>query len=303
MRSIPRSWLVLLPLACGCSNAREENAPPPAPKVAEQKPQPEPINPPPVEAKPVEAKPVEAKPVAAQEPWGTIQGRIVWGGKEIKPRSPIVVKKDHNDYAYCMKNGAFLEETWIIDPKTRGLKNAFVWLAPMEKDGKLTIHPEATTFAPGDENVVIDQPICMFVPHALALREGQSLVVKNSAKVLHNFKWSGHPDINPGGNSTIGAGQQQVLKIKADQFPIGVECGIHPWMKGWIRCFDHPYFDVTPVDGSFTIKDAPVGPHRLIVWHGEGGGLGGRKWKEGRVITVQSGANDLGAIEYPEPKD
>lgn len=294
MRPVLQFCWLTLPFLYGCSNAREEKASASAPKVTAQKPQLE------VVTQAGDATVLEVKPAAAQEPWGTIQGRIVWGGKEVKPRQPIAVKKDHNDYAFCMKDGEFLDETWIIDPKTKGLKNTFIWLAPTAKDGKLAIHPARAKIAASDERVVIDQPICMFVPHALALREGQVLVVKNTSKVLHNFKWGGDPDVNPGGNPAIPAGGEEVLKIKADRFPIAVECGVHPWMKGWIRAFDHPYFAVTDAEGRFEIKDAPGGPCRLIVWHSEGW-LGGAKGRNGQPITIQPGTNDLGAIEYPEP--
>jgi len=143
----------------------------------------------------------------------------------------------------------------------------------------------------------------MFVPHALALREGQILVVKNTSKVLHNFKWNGHPDVNPGGNPSIVAGAEEVLgNLKADRLPIGVSCGIHPWMKGWIRVFDHPYFALTDAQGRFAIKDAPAGACRLMAWHGSGGWLGGVKGRNGRPISVQSGDNDLGTLEYAPPK-
>lgn len=287
-------WLLLLPLVCGCNNAREEKAPVTPPNVAEPK----------VESSPFEhvrdAALVEVKPAAAQEPWGTIQGRIVWGGKEIPKRAEVVVPMIP-DRVFCLKDGPFREDTWVVDPNTKGLRYTFVWLAPVEKAGKLAIHPARTKLAPSEEKVFMDQPVCMFVPHALALREGQVLVVKNTAKVLHSFKWSGHPDINPGGNPSIPAGEQIELKIKADRLMITVECGFHPWMRASIMAFDHPYFAVTDAQGRFEIKNAPAGPCRLMVRHSTGIYLGGAKGRNGQPIEIESGNNDLGAIEYPEP--
>ena len=32
---------------------------------------------------------------------------------------------------------------------------------------------------PKDKDVVIDQPTCQFIPHALGMRQGQNLVAKN----------------------------------------------------------------------------------------------------------------------------
>ena len=170
-------WCVLLPLICGCNNAREEKPPAAVPKVVERKPEP-------AAAKaPVDAPSVEVKATVAQEPWSTVQGRIIWGGKEIPPRAEVSIPAMNQDRNFCLKDGPFPEDTWIVDPKTKGLKYAFVWLAPVEKEGKLAVHPSRIKLAPSEQKVFIDQPLCMFVPHAIALREGQILVVKNTSKV------------------------------------------------------------------------------------------------------------------------
>ena len=39
------------------------------------------------------------------------------------------------------------------------------------------------------------------------LREGQTLVAKNSAPVNHNVHWIGHPVYNPGGNQIVPKGK------------------------------------------------------------------------------------------------
>lgn len=265
-----------------------------------------PVNPPTVPENgavlaPPKLEPAEKSPVAA-EPWGMVQGRVVWGDAKLPKREPIIVKNDHTDHKFCTKDGPFQEETWIVDAKTRGLKNTFVWLVPAEPEGKLTIHPKLEKIAEADRRVVIDQPVCMFVPSALALREGQILVVKNSSKVLHNFKWGGNPDVNPGGNPSIAAGEQLELdKIKADRLLITAECGIHPWMKASILAFDHPYFAVTDAQGKFEIKNAPAGPCRIMIRHSTGYFLGGAEGRKGRPISIRTGVNDLGALEFPPP--
>lgn len=253
----------------------------------------------------VESKdpPAELKLAATQiaaEPWGTVKGRIVGKGAFPK-RTPIIVKKDHPDYKYCTKAGEILSEEWILDPKTNGIKNVFVWLAPADKAGQLAIHPRRAKIAAGEENVVIDQPICMFIPNSLALREGQKLTVKNSAKVLHAFKWGGNPDINAGASLSIPPGGESTIDIKADKALIIVECGVHPWMRATIMAFDHPYFAVTDDQGRFEIKDAPAGPCRLMVRHSTGLYLGGAKGRNGQPITIESGANDLKSIDFPAP--
>ena len=57
----------------------------------------------------------------------------------------------------------------------------------------------------------------------------------------------------------------EMQELVADRFPITVSCTIHPWMRAWIRVFDHPYYAVTDDNGHFEIKDAPAGEYRLVV--------------------------------------
>jgi hypothetical protein len=289
-------WCFSALLVCGCNNAREEKAPKAVPKVDEPKGKTNPID------QVRQTVPIEATPVAAQSPWGSVKGQVVWGG-DPPAREEVKVPPGNQDRMFCLKDGPLFSERWVVDAKTKGLRYSFVWLAPQDKGGKLAVHPERSKLAPGEEKVVMDQPVCMFVPNALALREGQILVVKNSAKVLHSFKWSGHPDINAGGNPSIPPGEHTELRIKAERNLITIECGFHPWMRAAIMAFDHPYFAVTDEQGRFEIKDAPAGPCRLMVRHSDGIFPGGAKGRDGRTITIQPGVNDVGAIDYPPPKD
>jgi hypothetical protein len=139
------------------------------------------------------------------------------------------------------------------------------------------------------------------VPHAVAVRQGQVLILKNSAVVAHNFHLDGGVD-NPGANVLIPPDGErvEVKDLKAAQRPIVVTCGIHTWMRGWVRVFDHPYFAITDADGKFEIKKAPAGEWRLFIWQEETGWLhkGGR---EGEPITIKAGqTKDLGDIEVKD---
>jgi len=234
--------------------------------------------------------------------WGNVKGKIVWGGKDIPKQLPITTVAGSPDKMACMMGGnTVVSEEYVVNPKNKGLKWAFVWLVNNDINNKppLPIHPDLKALKV--KKVVIDQPLCAFIPHALALREGQDLLAKNSANIAHNLKWTGHPATNPGGNVLIpAAGVLDIKGLVADaRYPVQVECNIHPWMRGWIRVFDHPYYAVTDDDGAFEIKDAPAGPCRLIVWQGSGGWLGGAKGKNGQPINVKAGGTvDLGSLEY-----
>ena len=232
--------------------------------------------------------------------WGTVKGSVIWGGDKLPERMPLDLK-ENPDKKVCLAKGNLLDETWIVNPKNKGLKHTFVWLAPKDKTAEMPIHPDLKAIKV--KAVVIDQPLCMFIPHAIALREGQDLIAKNTSGISHNYKWSGHPDVNPGGNVLLPPNAVKVINdLKADRLPVSVECNIHPWMKGWVRIFNHPYYAVTDENGSFEFKNAPAGEWQLMVWHGSGGWRGGAKGKNGETITIKAGGvTDLKALAYPPP--
>src|SRR5215218_9537863 len=113
--------------------------------------------------------------------WGTVTGQVVWAGGEAPQRAPIKVDRDEKA---CLKNGPLLEEKYVVDPTTKGVRWVMVWLQdPANPKKALPTHPSLK--APAKKAEVMDQPCCQFEPHVLGLREGQDLVGKNSAAVPH----------------------------------------------------------------------------------------------------------------------
>lgn len=227
--------------------------------------------------------------------WGTIKGQIVWGGGAIPERKPVNVDKDQQ---HCLEKGPLLSEDWVVNKNNKGVCWTFVWLDVEPMSGqKLPIHP--TLMESKDKKVMLDQPRCAFVPHCLAMREGQELEVKNSAPMAHNVNWAGNPLKNAGGNILIPAGGVYVIpNLKADRFPLQVACNIHPWMKCRVGVFDHPYFAVTDENGNFEIKNAPAGTYRLKVYHESIGWRGGAAGRNGDKIAIKPDAvTDVGKLD------
>jgi hypothetical protein len=235
-----------------------------------------------------------------QGAWGNVHGQVVLAGP-IPDLKPLTINKDEK---HCLAKGPINSQELVVNKANRGVRWAFVWLAPLEKNGpSLPIHPALKDIK--EKQIVIDQPCCMFEPHALAIREGQEILAKNSAPVVHNTHWTGHPLKNPGANRSLPAGQTVLIDgLKADKYPVKVTCDLHPWMTGWIRVFDHPYFALTDADGNFEIKSAPVGKWRLVVWHEAVGwvtpraGAGG---EPGIAVGVTPGDVNVGKIEMKVP--
>ena len=230
----------------------------------------------------------------ADSAWGTITGQIVYDGAPIPERKALNVSKDQE---HCLGKGPILSEDWVVNKQNKGVRWTFVWLAP-EPGGAaaLPIHPTLKDIQ--NKEIEIDQPRCAFVPHCLGMREGQVLVAKNSAPIAHNIRWVGNPIKNPGGSNIIpGNGSFKIEGLKADKLPLIIECNIHPWMKGRLGVFDHPYFAVTDDNGNFEIKLAPAGAYRLKVYHESIGWRGGAEGRNGDKITIKGGGvTDLGKL-------
>lgn len=234
--------------------------------------------------------------------WTTIKGTIVLDAATAIPKmAPIAPDKDKEA---CLAKGEFAQEDMIVDPKTRAVKNVFVWIEPAanargDAFPKAQIHPKLAK--PAAPTVEIDQPCCQFVPHVLAAREGQDFIIKNSAPIPHNAKYD--TENNGSGNPLIPAkGDYAIKGLKAEKLPINLTCSIHPYMKAWIRVFDHPYYAVTDEKGNFEIKLAPQGEFKMYVWQESGGWNGGRAGAQGKVITIKGDTMDMKEIGYKPAK-
>ena len=162
----------------------------------------------------------------------------------------------------------------------------------------MPVHPNLAKIK--QKQVEVDQPVCAFIPHAVAIREGQVVVAKNSSPVAHNIKWTGLTEANQG-NVIVPAGQSHAIKdLEAQKLPILIECNIHGWMKGSIGVFSHPYFAVTDADGNFEIKNAPAGNYRLVVFNTVY--PGGAKGSTGQPIVIPAGKTlDVGDLAFTPP--
>lgn len=293
------SSMSLLAIVAGCSNsvpgpspkqAKTASAPKQAKEVVTQIPAPKPLPAPKVQL------------VAQEKGWSTIKGKFVYDGNEAP--KPEKVDVTGTDKAFCLKNGDVYSEKWVVDPKTKAVRDVFIWIEK-EGGGAPPIHKKLKPVSKKD--VVLDQPCCQFIPHVVAMRQGQTLIVKNSAQITHNFRLSGIPP-NKSVNINMLAGTKITVKdlkpppVAAIPISATYNCDAHKWMKGYLRVFDHPYFAVTKKDGAFEIPLAPAGKYRLFVWHPTAGWLDGfddaAGGPRGREITIRdSGVTNLGVLK------
>jgi plastocyanin len=221
---------------------------------------------------------------------GTVKGQVVYAGNPPAQKALNVNK----DQQACLAKGPIVNEEVVVNKDNKGMANVFVWITTAS-DGKPTV--PADLAKPKDKSVDLDQPTCAFEPHAVAVREGQTLIAKNSAPVAHNVNWTGSPAKNPGGNKIIPPGGKEVITLKADKKAISVTCNIHGWMKGYVRVFDHPYYAVTDKDGNFEFPAPAAGKYKIWYWS-DSGWKDGAKGANGFPVEIKAGANDLGKVEW-----
>jgi plastocyanin len=174
---------------------------------------------------------------------GTIQGTVKYFGD---PKHPWRLGRY---YIRNAKSGELAEA--VVAISARGLKT------PPEKREPVTVE--------------IDQKNFQFTPETTAIRVGDHVRFLNSDDHTHNVKTS-HPDFSFNVAMPVGSKHTETFKMATGiGQPYRIDCVFHSAMQSWIFVFDHPWFQVTEVDGRFLMKDVPVGEYRLDVVHPAGG--------------------------------
>ena len=229
--------------------------------------------------------------IVGQGAYGTIKGRVVWEGDVPTPKVLVEEGKASKDPEVCAANKPILSQELLIDPKTKGIAGALVYLAkpkgsnPEAVAALLKEHPKA----------VLDQKGCEFLPYIQGIYKDQPLEIKSSDPVGHNIRYT--PFTNPPLNRMMAAGDHMEVTFEAERRPIMVACDIHPWMKAYIAVFDHPFFAVSGKDGTFEIHGVPAGTQNLVVWQEKVGWINPGRAK-GTPVTVTADAT-ADAGEFP----
>jgi plastocyanin len=196
-------------------------------------------------------QPVNAGSTTA--PSGSIvRGTVKFEGPAPKPK-PINMAADPS----CAKQhpSPVLSQELMTDTKG-DLQNLVVFVSDGLGD---------RTFDPPTQAVEMKQKGCMYEPHVLALQANQPVEVTNNDPTTHNI----HPQ--PANNREWNKAEVPGSKIE-ESFPrqeiaIPVKCNVHPWMRGYVAVFKHPYFAVTGKDGSFALNNLPPGTYTIQAWH------------------------------------
>jgi plastocyanin len=143
------------------------------------------------------------------------------------------------------------------------------------------------TFQAPTQPAVVEQKGCVYLPHVLAVRANQPLHIANDDPTSHNIHPM--PANNREWNKAEPPGTSVDEVFAREEIAIPVKCNVHPWMRGYIAVFKHPYFAVTGRDGSFDLGSLPPGTYTIKAWHEKLG-------TSTQTITI--GANETREISF-----
>lgn len=217
------------------------------------------------ESQPTEKKETGTSKQAASAGKGTLSGKVVFEG-DYKPLPPLVKAgaKDVKDAAVCAAHDVPNESLIVNTQAGNGVANVFVYLPRAPKGADVP--------PPPNEPLVLDQQGCRFVPHAMVVRVGQTILVKSNDNIQHNVHT--FPAFNAPFNQICQPLERKGIPLvyeRAEREPVQVKCDIHPWMKALQLPLDHPFAAVTDEQGTFRIEGLPAGTHKFRVWHERAG--------------------------------
>lgn len=246
---------------------------------------------------------------AQEQQWGSLEGKVT-----LKGPIPRVMSLDDKVKTAGVGVGGgvggvplkLVDETWVVDPKSKGVANVFVYLVAQ----KGTVFPLHLDDRIRKKPVEIEVKDFRFQPHVVAhfpfcrdadgrvYRTKEGFRVKNAGPRRDSIRGIGDPLKNPGFNINLEVGQTIEVDVKPQRLPVMVESNLHPWMNAKIMIFDHPYFAVTKADGTFSMPRVPVGEKiTIMTWHEAVGWVVG---PAGRPVVLKAGRNvqnfEIGAL-------
>ena len=213
--------------------------------------------------------------------WGTLRGRVVFRGDP--PTQAVLIRRGEargRDGALLLGGEPLLDETWVVDSLSRGVRNVLVYLP------KPTAVRESAREAAARAVPTFVLASGRFDPHVFAAMAASKVDVRSLDPVAYDLHV--HSTETPI-NHVIPPSESHVFTLgAAERRPVPVLDDIHPWMRSWWYVADNPYFAVTDAQGRFEIKDVPAGPQRVIVWHEAAGWVTAGK-SEGKEVAIAAG--------------
>ncbi len=167
------------------------------------------------------------------------------------------------------------------------LSGAAVWLIPT--------HDIAQQRGSTPVRARMEQRDKRFVPHVMVIQVGTEVDFPNDDPFFHNVF-----SVYNGKTFDLG------LYAKGESRPVRfnrpgisyIYCNIHPQMSAVIVTVDSPYFAESTSDGTYSIKDVPMGTYELHLWHERSDDR--ELAAQTRRVKLDSAVVDLGIFELDE---
>ncbi len=178
-----------------------------------------------------------------------LKGKATYSGDPAKANEKDTTDKDAES---CNKERT---KANILVGADKALKDVVVYLSNITT-GK--------DWTPEQAKVELDQKTCMYSPHLILIKEGGTVVFKNSDGVLHNIKATSSQ--NEPFNEGVGPGKEMTKTFEKAEF-VELGCSVHPWMSAVVVVMKNPYYAVTNEKGEYEISDIPPGKYKVMAEH------------------------------------
>jgi hypothetical protein len=184
---------------------------------------------------------------------GTLTGTIIFEGEP--PERTLVQMHSDSVCSRVTRNRSRAEEVIVSQGR---LANVLVYVKSTTLD--------SYEFEPPQQEAVLERRKCRTVPRVLGVRVGQTFRLRNSDQTTHNYNLQSLK--NEKINTSLPPGAEDVvLKFETPEQVVPVKCNQHPWEKGYVGVFSHPFFAVSDRSGFFTMEGLPPGRYTVVAWH------------------------------------
>jgi plastocyanin len=180
-----------------------------------------------------------------------VSGKLIFEGAA-PTIPPLKIGRD----PFCQKNGQGIFKQEAILTEGGAPRNVIVYV----RSGF-----EGRSYPVPQEPVVLDQQLCVYLPHVVTLMKGQKLKILNGDPTFHNV----HAEA--GGNTVFNIAQaskgaEDIQTFSKAAMPYRIGCDFHDWMVSYAGVFEHPFHTTTGDTGKYELR-LPPGKYEIVAWH------------------------------------